>query len=243
MMRARGEGVAALTEVRKAATNIRDQATDVISLLRTGANAEETVVTTAFQWAQRPEFLYLNVKFSSRIDGPVTCLNVDNERVEFGNDTLFFEGIGRQKPKTFRLNLTFHGAIVPENSTWSFASVGRMYLTIPKAVPETWPRLLQGKTKPKNMHSWYDRQTSLDEEVKKEKAANKAAREAAAKAESTPPSSPPTASPSAPSAEAAGGDATADASAPESETSGNKAAGAGAKKKKKKSKSKSKDEV
>ena len=41
-----------------------------------GANKEETVVNCAFQWAQRPDFVYLNVKYSSRLDGPVTVLNV-----------------------------------------------------------------------------------------------------------------------------------------------------------------------
>merc|ERR1719240_383905 len=112
MMRERGDPVASLAEVRATATRMRDQATEVINLMRTGANAEETVVTTAFQWAQRPEFIYLNVKFSSRIDGPVTCLNVDNERLEFGNNTVLFEGTGRQKPKLFRLNLTLYGGIV-----------------------------------------------------------------------------------------------------------------------------------
>ena len=119
--------------------------------MQVGANKEETVVNCAFQWAQRPDFVYLNVKFSSRIDGPVTVLNVDNERVQLGNDTLLFEAVGRQKPKTFKLNLTFHGAIDAERSSWSFGSVGRMSFTIAKAVNETWPRLLAGKAKPKNM--------------------------------------------------------------------------------------------
>ena len=205
LMRERGAPVAAMASVRASATKIRDQATEVINLMRTGANAEETVVSTAFQWAQRPEFIYLNVKFSSRIDGPVTCLNVDNERIEFGNEaagngtagTLLFEGTGRQKPKLFRLNLTLHGAILPESSSWSFASVGRMSITIAKAANETWPRLLQSKTKPKNMHVWHDRQQILDAEVKKEKEERKKEREAAAAAKAIPtPPTPPT--PSAP---------------------------------------------
>ena len=183
LMRSRGDSVASLAEVRNSATRIRDQATEVINLMRTGANAEETVVSTAFQWAQRPEFVYLNVKFSSRIDGPVTCLNVDNERIEFGNETMFFEGTGRQKPKLFRLNLTFYGAILPEQSSWSFASVGRMSITIAKATNQTWPRLLQSKQKPKNMHSWYERQTMLDAEVKKEADARKKEKEEATKKE------------------------------------------------------------
>lgn len=168
LLRARGDAVATLADVRARATKMRDEATEVINLMRVGANAEATAVNCAFQWAQRPDFIYLNVKFSARIDGPVTVLNVDNEHVEMGNNTLLFEGIGRQKPKTFKLNLTFHDAILPEQSTWSFASVGRISFTIAKAKSETWPRLLEGKVKPKNMYTWYERQTALDAEVKKE---------------------------------------------------------------------------
>jgi len=216
MMRQRGAPVASLSSVRASATKIRDQATEVINLMRVGANKEETIVTTAFQWAQRPEFVYLNIKFSSRIDGPVTCLNVDNERVEFGNvesvnassGKLLFEGTGRQKPKTFRLNLTLHGAIVPENSSWTLGSVGRLLITIAKATPDVWPRLLQSKVKPKNMHVWHDRQQALDAEVKKEKDAAKKAREEAAKAAqpSTPPPSPPSTTPPPEGAAAAAAD-------------------------------------
>jgi len=244
LMRSRGDSVASLTSVRNSATRIRDQATEVINLMRTGANAEETVVNTAFQWAQRPEYVVLNVKFSSRIDGPVTCLNVDNERIVFGNDTIFFEGTGRQKPKLFRLNLTLFGAILPEQSSWSFASVGRISMTIQKAVNETWPRLLQGKKKPKNMHAWYERQTVLDAEVKKEKDERKKAREAqeAAAKEDTPPSTPPVPSepgaPPPPPPEGEGAppppaDATAAADEPAKKGKGGKKGGGGKKKAKK----------
>eukprot|EP00965_Chrysotila_dentata_P026594 881167-Pleurochrysis_carterae.AAC.4 len=114
-MRERGEAVGAMQEVRSTATRIRDQATDVINLLRVGANAEETSVSCAFQWAQRPEYIYLNVKFSSRIDGPgqraaaslldrflclavprdaVTVLNVDNENITLTNSSLVFTAVG-----------------------------------------------------------------------------------------------------------------------------------------------------
>lgn len=182
MMRTRGDAVATLAETRQRATKIRDEATEVINLMRTGANAEATDVNCAFQWAQRPEFIYLNVKFSSRIDGPVTVLNVDNEQVTLGNNSLVFEAVGRQKPKKFRLNLTFHGAILADQSTWSFASVGRMSFTLAKAVNETWPRLLEGMAKPKNMYAWYDRQQSLDAEVRQAATKRKEAAEAEKKA-------------------------------------------------------------
>jgi len=189
MMRTAGHAVGTMQEVRSSATRIRDQATDIINLMRVGANAEETVVNAAFQWAQRPDFIYLNVKFASRIDGPVTCLNVDNEKVTLTNNSLLFEAVGRQKPKTFRLNLTFNKEIDPEASTWSFASVGRLSFTIAKREHETWPRLLETKVKPKNMYAWYDRQTALDEQVKKEAKEKKAA--ATPAPTPTPPANPP----------------------------------------------------
>lgn len=199
-MRARGEAVGAMQDVRATATRIRDQANDVINLLRVGANAEETIVSCAFQWAQRPEFLYLNVKFSSRIDGPVTVLNVDNENVTLTNDTLEFSAVGRQKPKKFRLNLIFNKEIDPELSQWSFASVGRLSFTLAKKQHETWPRLLRDKKKPKNMHHWYERQVTLDAEVKREAKERKEAREkeekeksedSASQGQSSPPPPPP----------------------------------------------------
>ena len=57
--------------------------------------------------------------------------------------------------------------IDPERSSWSFASVGRISITLAKVEVVTWPTLLaKGETKPKNMHSWYERQTVLDDEVK-----------------------------------------------------------------------------
>jgi len=168
-MRERGDAVTTMQSVRTTATRIRDEATEVINLLRVGANKEETVVNCAFQWAQRPDLIYLNVKYSSRIDGPVTVLNVDNEVVSFTNESFSFEGIGRQKPKKMQLKLFLYKEIDPNRSSWSFGSVGRLSITLAKVETQTWPQLL-AKTapKPKNMHAWYDRQTVLDEQVKAE---------------------------------------------------------------------------
>lgn len=173
-MRERGDAVTTMQSVRTTATRIRDEATEVINLLRVGANKEETVVNCAFQWAQRPDFVYLNVKYSSRIDGPVTVLNVDNEVVTFTNESFSFEGIGRQKPKKMQLKLSFYKEIDPNRSTWSFGSVGRLSITLAKVETQTWPQLLaKSVAKPKNMHAWYDRQTVLDEQVKTEAKARK----------------------------------------------------------------------
>ena len=44
----------------------RQQREHCSTRVQVGANKEETVVNCAFQWAQRPDFIYLNVKYSSR---------------------------------------------------------------------------------------------------------------------------------------------------------------------------------
>ena len=68
--------------------------------------------------------IHLSVKFAGRLDAPVTVLNVDNEVVEINATHLSFSGIGRQKPKTYVVNLEFFEPIDAENSSWSFGSVG-----------------------------------------------------------------------------------------------------------------------
>ena len=44
--------------------------------VQVGANKEETVVNCAFQWAQRPDFIYLNVKYSSRFHALTRTLSL-----------------------------------------------------------------------------------------------------------------------------------------------------------------------
>ena len=68
--------------------------------------------------------MHLLVKFAMRLDAPVTVLNVDHEQVVINSTHVTFSGIGRQKPKKYVMNVELYGAIVPENSSWSFGSVG-----------------------------------------------------------------------------------------------------------------------
>jgi hypothetical protein len=45
------------------------------------------IITPAFQWAQSPDSLFLNVKFSHKLDAPAT-LGVSVDSLEFTNDTI-----------------------------------------------------------------------------------------------------------------------------------------------------------
>lgn len=92
--------------------------------------------------------------------------------------------------------------IVPESSTYSMASVGRMTFTIRKAVsPSNWPRLTKSKKKANNVHFWWElhekhssalealnEDTDEEEETKKKnKAKMKPSTKAAADASKTTP--------------------------------------------------------
>jgi hypothetical protein len=104
-----------LEPARKYITSLRDDASSTLMLFRVNT-AEDTTLSPAFQWAQSWDNVYLNVKFSSRMDGPTTVLNVVNEEVTMTEDTLSFVAVGKDKPKRISLHLTFAQQIDPDVS-------------------------------------------------------------------------------------------------------------------------------
>ena len=111
------------SESRNVVTVLRDEASSVLSLMRQ-TKMDETTISCAVMWAQGEASVHLLVKFAMRLDAPVTVLNVDKEQVVINTTHVTFSGIGRQKPKKYVINVELFGAIVPENSSWSFGSVG-----------------------------------------------------------------------------------------------------------------------
>ena len=101
-------------------------------------------------------------------------LNVDNEVVEINATHLSFSGIGRQKPKTYVVNLEFFEPIDAENSSWSFGSVGTVKFVLQKAAAREWPRLTAGKESVKNHRVWWEKQEQVREADRKAKAAREA---------------------------------------------------------------------
>ena len=101
-------------------------------------------------------------------------LNVDNEVVEINATHLSFSGVGRQKPKTYVVNLEFFEPIDAENSSWSFGSVGTVKFVLQKAAAREWPRLTAGKESVKNHRVWWEKQEQVREADRKAKAAREA---------------------------------------------------------------------
>ena len=112
-------------------------------------------ISPAYQWAQSTEELFLSVKFAHKLDTPGT-LNVEAKNVTLVEDRLELHASDGRK--NFRLAMNFLKDVVPEESSWSMASVGRMSFTIRKKQPAgkrtKWSRLLKESKRVPNQHFW-----------------------------------------------------------------------------------------
>lgn len=128
-----------------------------LSLLqeRLSAPVKRAGIAPAFEWAQSPDSVFINVKFSHKLDTPAT-LGCEASAPVFEKNTVAFVAECEEKQKTFQLELTTYNDIVPEESYWTSSSVGRATLTLKKARAGEWPRLIRNnKTRPNNMHVWW----------------------------------------------------------------------------------------
>jgi len=139
----------------------------------------------AFQWAQGGNEIFINVKFSHKIDAPAT-LNVEPTKVNLTSHELELQASDGRK--NFNLHLRFFEEIDPDSSSWSLGSVGRMVFTIRKKQeePSRWKRLLQTDKRLSQMHYWYEMAEEYEDELEKVDSAlekkKKADKEAAKKA-------------------------------------------------------------
>ena len=81
---------------------------------------------------------------------------------------LFFPAASKSKNKRFKLSLQLARSIVPEESEWSMAAVGRATFSLKKKHPETaWVKLLNAKQRvPQNMHTWWAMKEQHENDVK-----------------------------------------------------------------------------
>lgn len=126
-------------------------------------------IAPAFEWAQSPDALLLQVKFSHKLDTPATLgceadreglgLSVSGRHVSFRADC-------KAARKAFHLTFTALRELDGENSTWSMTSVGRATLTLRKATAAMWPRLLSSTAKARSqVHTWWQMQEKLKGEI------------------------------------------------------------------------------
>jgi len=119
--------------------------------------AAKVLITPAFEWCQSATHIYINVKFAHKLDAPAT-LNVEAESVVLGaGNVRLAASTTRGSTKNFLLDFPLFAAVVPQNSSYNMASVGRMSITLVKAEsPSKWPRLV---------HKTFNAQQSLGKAV------------------------------------------------------------------------------
>lgn len=140
--------------------------------------AHSAGIPPAFEWAQSPDSVLLNLKFAHKIDTPATLgCEVFPNAVEITPFSLRLRAECKEKHKAFDLMLGLHSEIDPVASTWAPSAVGRALVTLRKVVNATWPRLLKEDKKPAQMHVWwamrerYEAENEAFDKKQKEKAA------------------------------------------------------------------------
>jgi hypothetical protein len=173
---ARESGVDLTAKIHSSASRIRRKLQGLADSLQ--ARKAAAPIAPAFQWAQSPGSIFLNVKFAHKMDTPAT-LGCVEESVEYGSRSLDFVVKCDSKKKKFSLHLEFLHEIDAEACTWSMASVGRAMVTLVKKHEAIWPRLLKSSKKPGNMHVWWSMREQHEDEIKDwEKGRKAAARKA-----------------------------------------------------------------
>ena len=100
--------------------------------------------------------VYLDVKFSHRLDAP-GCLEVKNAAVSITENKVTFSGSCARSTQRIKLELELElfEEIDAENSDYSFTSVGRLNVNLKKKEIAAWPKPMKGK-KPNNVHTWWE---------------------------------------------------------------------------------------
>ncbi|EUD65633.1 hypothetical protein C922_03879 [Plasmodium inui San Antonio 1] len=136
-------------------------------------------VNASFQWAQSPEDIFLNIKFSHRWSSP-GALKVKDEEVVAKKNFFSFSALSddtNSVTKKYTVDLKLLHDIVESETKYNFASVGKVVVTLKKKEKRIWNRLLKSNEKNPNMQVWWDMkekyhdsvQSFLKEEEKKRK--------------------------------------------------------------------------
>eukprot|EP00922_Rhytidocystis_sp_ex-Travisia-forbesii_P017613 GHVS01026243.1.p1 GENE.GHVS01026243.1~~GHVS01026243.1.p1 ORF type:complete len:443 (+),score=124.55 GHVS01026243.1:71-1330(+) len=144
------------TFVRSAVADIRHNTDELIRLLNK-KHDEIAIMSPAFQWAQSPEQIFLNIKFAYRWSSP-GALSVENEKIDTKACCFYFSGVGTHShvKKEYRLELDLFDDLEATETKWSFASVGKVFVTLQKKTAGVWKQLTRSPAKFPNMAVWWD---------------------------------------------------------------------------------------
>mmetsp|Transcript_58748 Transcript_58748/g.136679 ORF Transcript_58748/g.136679 Transcript_58748/m.136679 type:complete len:382 (+) Transcript_58748:1-1146(+) len=115
-------------------------------------------VNCALQWAQNSTTVFLGVKYATRWSAP-GAIEVVNVKVNMTSCCFGLSGFGHHSSvrKHYTVNLGLFADVLPAQSSWSAASVGRLTAMLQKTQPARWPRLTHSRGKSKHQTStWLD---------------------------------------------------------------------------------------
>ena len=149
------------SSIKSKAVALKRKLEKLINALDNSASVQ--VVAPAYQWAQSPEMVYLDVKFSHRLDAP-GCLEVKTPAVSISEHKITFTGSCARSTQRIKLelDLELYAEIDVEGSDYSFTSVGRLNVNLKKKEIAAWPKPMKGK-KPNNVHTWWEMKEKYQE--------------------------------------------------------------------------------
>lgn len=140
---------------------------DLKAAIESAAPAKK--ITPAFEWCQSVDSVFLNVKFAHKLDAPAT-LNVEATKVDIQETSLLLEA--SNGAKYFSLAIPLNDEVLPEESSYDYASVGRMTFTLKKKnAPSRWSKLVekgfnvQQRLGKSVMHFWHQRGEQFAKEL------------------------------------------------------------------------------
>ncbi len=126
------------------------------------------IISPAFQWAQSLSHIYIDVKFSFRLDSP-GCLEINNLNTEINDNKIYLTGtcILDDSPIKFELNLNCLNSFDKDLSEFKIPTQGRYHLFLKKKENKYWERLLSDeKLSISNMKIWYEMKNKYSHELK-----------------------------------------------------------------------------
>jgi hypothetical protein len=130
-------------------------------------NLKYQVIVPAFRWAQSPELVFLDVKFSHRLEAP-GCSNLTDPIVNITQTAFYFTGKCLRSGQKFKFLLSFQlfEDIIAEETSYNYLPTGRLNVVLKKTAPVPWALPNKGK-KPSNLHVWWEIKEKYSKEMSK----------------------------------------------------------------------------
>jgi len=116
------------------------------------------VIKPAFKWAQSLDNIFIETKFSHRLDAPA-CIDILDQKIKITEKHLNLTAKCRRGDDTlhFKLFLNFYDNVNVSASSWEKQSMGRIYIHLKKKIlPNRWAKLYMNdeEDKPGRVQLW-----------------------------------------------------------------------------------------